>query len=244
MEWAKTEGMKAWNERVIETLEKKPCNKTPFEMWDEKESFVPKMSYSQICIMCGTLHERKLTITGLEIGHDGKDYCYFPSIETPEQRAFADKIFTYTPMDASTANKLKIYILKGGDPAPVFSHDGKYLGIWGLKVNTAYIAETKEEKKVLNNIMALQYRVQETAKAINADIKQQVSMHPDYERIQELGTEMLTGKRRTHVDFEKRIEGRYDKSALLLDEIEAKEATRFKEIIDPDTGEIHRIELN
>jgi hypothetical protein len=244
MEWAKTEGMKSWNERVIETLEKKPCNKTPFEMWDEKESYVPKLSYSQLCMMCGTLHERKLTITGLEVGHDGKDYCYFPSIETPDQRAFADRIFTYTPMDASTANKLKIYILKGGDPAPVFSHDGKYLGIWGLKVNTAYIAETKEEKKVLSNIMALQYRVQETAKAINADIKQQVSMHPDYERIEELGNEMLTGKRRTYVDFEKRIEGRYDKSALLLDEIEAKEAPRYKEIVDPDTGEIHRIELN
>ena len=100
------------------------------------------------------------------------------------------------------------------------------------------------QKKVLSNIMALQYRVQETAKAINADIKQQVSMHPDYERIEELGNEMLTGKRRIHVDFEKRIEGRYDKSALLLDEIEAKEAPRYKEITDPDTGEIHRIELN
>jgi hypothetical protein len=184
----------------------------------------------------------------LEIGHEGKDYIYFPSIETPEQRALADRIFTYTPMDANTANKLKIYILKGGDPAPVFSHDNKYLGIWGLKVHTAYIAETKEEKKVLSNIMALQYRVEETARVINADIKQQVSMHPDFERIEALGNEMLTGKRRALApkgeQEEKRIEGRYDKSALLLEEIEAKVTPRYKELVDPDTGEIHRIELN
>ncbi|HEY5508419.1 MAG TPA: transposase family protein [Paludibacter sp.] len=244
MEWAKTEGIKSWNERVIETLERKPCNKTPFEMWDEKESYVPKMSYTQICQMCGTLHERKLTINGLDISHETKNYTYYPSIETSEQRAIAERIFTYIPMDANTTNKLKIYILKGGDPAPVFSHDNKYLGIWGLKVNTAYIAETKVEKGVLDNYMALQYRVQETAKAINSDIKQQVSMHPDFERIEALGNEMLTGKRRTHVDFEKRVEGRYDKSALLLEEVEAKEAPRYKEIVDPDTGEIHRIELN
>jgi len=244
MEWAKTEGIKAWNERVIETLERKPCNKTPFELWDEKESYVPKMSYSQLCQMCGTLHERKLTITGLEISHQGSDYIYFPSIETPEQRTIADKIFTYTPMDANTTNKLKIYILKGGDPAPVFSHDNKYLGIWGLKTNTAYIAETKQEKAVLNNYMALQYRVEETAKEINANIKNSVKRHPDYERIEALGNEMLTGKRRARVETEKRVEGRYDKSALLTEEIEAKEATRYKILVDPDTGEEHRIELN
>lgn len=244
MEWAKTEGIKAWNERVIETLERKPCNKTPFELWDKKESYVPKMSYSQLCQMCGTLHERKLTITGLEISHQGGDYIYFPSIETPEQRTIADKIFTYTPMDANTTNKLKIYILKGGDPAPVFSHENKYLGIWGLKTNTAYIAETKQEKAVLNNYMALQYRVEETAKEINANIKNSVKRHPDYERIEALGNEMLTGKRRARVETEKRVEGRYDKSALLTEEIEAKEATRYKILVDPDTGEEHRIELN
>jgi hypothetical protein len=242
MEWSKNEGIKAWNERVIETLEGQKCDKTPFEMWDEKESYVPRLSYVQLCQLCGTLHERKLTINGLDISHKTKDYTYFPPIETSEQRENAQKIFTHIPMDANTTNKLKIYILDGGEPAPVFTHDNKPLGIWKLKTRTAYIAETNEEKTVLNNFAALQHRVEEAAKKINSDIKKAVERDPDFERIEQLGNEALTGKRRPYV-------GRYDKSALLTEEIEAKageciiiDATpEYKEIVDPDTGEIIRI---
>ncbi len=241
MQWAKTEGLKAWNERVIETLERKPCNKTPYQLWDEKESYVPKLSYTQLCVLCGTLHEKKLTINGLDIEHKTKPYTYYPAIETAEQREIAQKIFTYIPMNAETTNKMKIYILEGGQPAPVFSHDGKYLGIWPIKTNTAYIAETKQQKAVLDNYMALQHRVLDSAKNINAEIKQTISMHPDFEAIEAIGNEILTGKR---------VESRYDKSSLLVEEIEAKETKaidipekKYKTLVDPDTGEIFQIEL-
>ena len=251
MEWAKTEGIKLWNERIIETLEGKKCDKTPFELWEEKESYVPKLSYSQLCTLCGTLHERKLTIAGLEIEHNTKSYNYYPAIETSEQRAIAEKIFTYTPMDANTTNKLKIYILEGGEPAPVFSHDDKYLGIWNLKQKTAFIAETKEEKGVLANFTALQYRIERTAKEINGSIKQSVERNSNFERIEQLGNEALTGKHRPYEGFSesaKKWVGRYDKSELLTEEMEAKvgeeiKEKKYKELVDCDTGEIIRIEI-
>jgi len=261
MQWAKGEGMKVWNERVIETLENKPCNKTPFELWEQKESYVPKLSYSQLCVLCGTLHEKKLTINGIDIEHKTKAYTYFPSIDTPEQRQMAEKIFTYIPLDSVTANKMKIYILNGGEPAPVYAHDGTYLGVWGLKTNTAYIAETADQKATLNNFMALQYRVEQKAKEINAGIKNSIERHPDFERIEAMGNEMLTGKRRPMseaMENERKVVGRYDKSALLEDEQNAKsdryegftdaakkfcEAKQYREYVDPDTGEIHKIEI-
>lgn len=244
MDWLKNEGLKIWNERIIEQLEGKPCNKTPYELWDEKESFVPQLTYVQLCQMCGTLHQKKLTINGLDIQHNTESYTYYPAIETSEQRAIADRIFTYIPMDAQTTNRLNIYILKGGEPAPVFDHEGKYLGIWNLKVRTAYIAETKEEKQILDNYMALQYRIEHTAKAINNEVDQFMSKHPDLEYIESLGNEMLTGKRRAYT-------GRYDKSELLQEEMDAKatdipvaKEKRYKEYVDPDTGELYRVELN
>ena len=69
-------------------------------------------------------------------------------------------------------------------------------------------------------------------------------MHPDYERIQELGEEMLTNKRRAYT-------GRYDKTALLEEEMNAKAddlpelspKRQIKTLVDPDTGECYDIEI-
>jgi len=244
MDWITDKGLKLWNERVIEQLEGKTCNKTPYELWDEKESYVPKLSYVQLCQLCGTLHKRKLTIAGLDVQHNTESYTYFPPIKTSEQRAVAEKVFSYIPMDAQTTNRLNIYILNGGEPAPVFDHENRYLGVWTLKERTAYIAETKEEKELLDNYIALQYRVEQSAKEHNAGILQYIEKHPDYEAIVELGEEMLTGKHRPYT-------GRYDKSELLEEEINAKaddipvyQEEIYKELVDPDTGEIIRIKLN
>lgn len=249
MDWLKTTGITIWNERIIETLERKLCGKSPNQLWDEKESFVPKLSYTQIAVLCGTLHERKLTINGLDIEHNTQPYTYFPPIDTPEQRAKANDIFTYIPLKADSANRLKIYILNPGEPAPVYTQQGDFLGLWNMKTNAAYIAETKQEKAVLSNYMSLQYRINETAKTINTEIKQAVERHPDYENIKALGNEMLTGKR---------VISRYDKSALLEEEATAKaqepetlsvetlQSThqQFKSLVDPDTGEIYQILIN
>ncbi len=242
MEWVKSEGLKEWNEHIIETLEGKPCGKTPFELWDEKESYTPKMSYSDLCRMCGTLHERKLTTAGLDIDHNRISYTYFPKIETPEQRAAAEEIFTRIPMDARTANRLKIYILKGGDPAPVFTPDDKFLGMWTEKPRTEYIAETDEELKVLNNFMALQKRVENKAKEINLEVRKSIEMHPDYEHIKHFGEQAPTGRKREYT-------GRYDKSELLTEEVEFKASdlalpAKYRELVDPDTGEIITVKIN
>lgn len=258
MEWVKTTGMELWNQRIIEQLERKECGKSPNQLWAEKESFVPALTYTQLSVLCGTLHKRKLTINGLDIEHNTKPYTYFPPIDTPEQREYAQRIFTHIPLDAVTTNQLKIYILKDGDPAPVFTHDNKPLGIWGLKTNTAFIADTKEEKAVLSNYRALQYRVEEAAREINATVKQTIERHPDFERIEELGHEMLTGKREapskdeanneSFAEAAKRWVSRYDKSELLTEEIEAKagepiQNTIYKTLVDPDTGETYKVKV-
>ena len=251
MDWIRNEGMKLWNERIIETLERKKCNKSPNQLWEEKESYVPLLSYEQVAVLCGACHERKLTINGLDIEHKTVPYTYFPPFSTSEERAEATKIFTDIPLKSDSANRLKIYIIKGGAPAPVYTGNGKFLGIWKVKTNAAYIAETAEDKATLNNYMALQCDVQKKAKEINAGIKQGIESHPDFEAIDALGHEPLTGKR---------VISRYDKSALLEEEIEAKDGTgtkenasidtvinetpQYREIVDPDTGEIHTIKIN
>jgi hypothetical protein len=235
MEWLKTEGMQLWNERIIKTLERKPCGKSPMQLWNEKESYTPELPYTQLCVICGTLHEVKLTVNGLDLSHKTKDYTYFPLIETQEQREKAQQIFSEIPRQANTANKCKIYILTGGKSAPVFDHNGKFLGVWECKKNAAFIAETKEEKEVVGNYIALQQRILENAKETNLKIKQTAERSPDFERLEQLGNEPLTGKR---------IAGRYDKSECLVEEIEAKAAEKwvstqeYKELVDPDTGEI------
>ena len=242
MQWIKTEGLKAWNERVIKTLERKPCNKTPYELWDEKESFVPKLSYIQLCQLCGTRHDRKLTIDGLDIEHKTMPYIYFPPIETSEQRTIAANIFNTIPLKAVTSNILSIYLLEPGEPAPVFDHSGKYLGIWSLKPHVGYIDKTGN----LDKFMALVYKVKEQANTINKTVQNYIAKHPDFERIEALGEEMLVGKRRAYTS-------RYDKSELLEEEIAGKanesfiiieETPEYKEIADADTGEIHRVRIN
>jgi hypothetical protein len=249
--WIKTEGIKAWNERIIKTLEGKKCNKTPYQLWDEKESFVPKLDYVSLCKMCGTRHDRKLTINGLDISHNKADYTYFPSIETPEEREYAAKIFNSIPLAAQTLNVLAIYILEGGEPAPVFDHSGKFIGIWNQKPRVGYIDKTGN----LDKFMALIYRVKEQAKSYNQAVKDDIAKRPDAEAIEALGNEMLTGKRVKYEGFDeaaKRFCGRYDKSELLTDEVEAKagelitlEATpEYIERVDPDTGEVYRIKTN
>lgn len=245
MKWLKTEGIRLWNERVIETLEGQTCNKTPMELWDEKESYTPEIPYSELCVMCGTLHERKLTITGLEIEHNKHRYIYFPPIKTSAQREVAEKIFTTTPMNARTANKFKIYILKGGEPAAVFNNDNVFVGLWQQKEKVAFMAESKEEKEALDNFMALQYRIEARAREINEGFKKRIEMHPQYEEIEAISNEPLTGKHRPYT-------GRYDKTALLEEEQESKaedilnglEEPEFKELVDPDTGEIIYIQIN
>lgn len=250
MEWAKGEGVKLWNERIIETLERKACNKTPYELWDEKESHTPKLDFVTLAQVCGTLHVKKLTISGLEIAHNTQAYTYFPKIETSEQRAKAAEIFTYVPLDAQTSNRLSVFVLEAGEPAPVF-WGKKYLGLWTQKPSvgfTAGIDGTKEEKEVFGWYMALQHRVRDKAKTINKDIQQYISMHPDFENIEKLGKEALTGKHRAYT-------GRYDKSALLEQEADFKagehdgfellEATpEIVQLVDPDTGEILTIDKN
>jgi hypothetical protein len=60
--------------------------KTPYELYDELGICTPKLSYIQLCELCGTAHQRKLTINGLTIEQPRNTYTYFPPIETSEQR--------------------------------------------------------------------------------------------------------------------------------------------------------------
>jgi len=250
MNWIRTEGIKLWNERIIETLEGKTCDKTPYELWDAKESFVPKLSYIQLCQLCGIRNDRKLTVNGLDISHKTVDYTYFPEIETPEQRAVAANLFNTIPLDAQTANVLSIYILNPGEPAPVFDRSGKFLGVWTLKQKVDYIDESGN----LDKFMALAYRVKEQAKAVNQTVRDEIEKNPDYEKIDALGKEALTGKRRKYEGFGEAAKtwcGRYDKSELLTEEVTAKagmeqlsDTPEYKELVDPDTGEIYRIRIN
>jgi hypothetical protein len=252
MTWVQTEGIRLWNERIIKTLEGAPCGKTPFELWDEKESMTPQLSYVQLCRLCGVRHDRKLTINGLDISHNAVDCTYFPPIETPEQRAAAAAVFNAIPLDAQTSNVLSVYILEPGEPAPVFDREGRFLGVWTRKQKVDYIDENGD----LGKFLALAYRVREQAKTFNQSVKDDIARRPDADRIEALGNESLTGKHRKYegfADAAKRWCGRYDKTALLEEEAAAKagenaillEATSaYKDLVDPDTGEIHRVLIN
>ncbi len=251
MEWLRTDGLHAWNEHVIETLEGKKCGKTPYELWEEKESETPRLDEIALCVLCGTPHRVQFTINGLSLEHEGVKYVYFPPIETPEERKAAAALYNRIPLDDRTtaSNRMTAYVLEGGEPAAIYDNDGVFVGMWGLKPCVGYIDETGE----LGKFMALAHRVKEQAKAFNEDIKQSIERHDDRENIERIGEEMLTGRRRTFA-------GRYDKSALLEDEIEEKSngslleeeqkpeskhelyksTPEFKEYVDPDTGEIYR----
>jgi hypothetical protein len=249
MEWIKSEGLKLWNERIIKQLDNKPCNKTPMQLWAEKESYVPELTYEQLCVLCGTVHVKELTTGGLEIKHQGEPYTYFPPISTPEQREYAQWLFSNIPLQSQEESRCEVYVLEAGKPAAVFAHGGRFLGIWPLKDRVDFIAETPEQKELLSNYLSLQHRVREHAKQSNENIIQSIEMNADFETIRKIGEEALTGRKTPCEECEDvpvKLLGRYDKSALLADETEVKaqRQVQYKELIDPDTGEVIKIKIN
>lgn len=245
-EWLKTEGMKLWNERVIDTLDHKPCGKTPYELWDSLESATSALTFVELCRICGTKHSKKLTNEGLEIQEKNVKYLYFPAVDTPEEREKAERIFRETPRFTPESSKLDIYVLEYGEPAAVFTRDGRYLGAWTIKKHVPFLATFNKDTETFNKMSDLQERTHEKAREIADTNKQYVEHHPDAELIHELATTPLVGKRRKY-------EGRYDKEVLLNQETAVKagisplcqaydETPEYKEYVDPDTGEIHRVE--
>ena len=47
---------------------------------------------------------------------------------------------------------MSIYILNPGEPAPVYTHDGQYLGLWELKKTVSYTAmlDKNKDKSIKN----------------------------------------------------------------------------------------------
>jgi hypothetical protein len=264
IEWIRTEGITMWNEHIIETLDRKPCGKTPYELWAEKKSATPPLPYEQLCVLCGTRHDRKLTVNGLEISHKTAGYIYYPATGDSEQREAGARVYNAIPLlEARTAGILSIYILEPGEPAPVYDRSGQYLGTWELKKHVGYIDETGE----LGNQLAFANRVKAQATEFNQKVKDEIARRPDAEQIEALSSEPVKSRFRKYEGFDEAAEawavaedakktkpqkppGRYDKDALLAEETAEKgvlellaSTPEYKEYVDPDTGEVHRLTI-
>lgn len=244
-EWLRTEGKKMWNERIITQLNGKPCNKTPFELWDELASETKPLSLPELAQLCGTKHHVKLTNDGLTVQDKKIEYTYFPTLNTKEEIEEAEKIFRETPRFTPESSKLDIYVLEYGKPAVVFSHDGKLIGTWIIKERVPFLATFKKDTAVYNKMRDLQAETRDKAKEIKDTTTQFAKDHPDAELIEQLASTPLVGKRRPYV-------GRYNKEAFLQEEADIKggietlrqvleETPEYIEYVNPDTGEIHKL---
>jgi hypothetical protein len=208
------EVMQQWNHYIIETREGKPCGLTPTELWNQLESYTPKLDTIQLAMLCGSKHTVKLTIDGLTVQNNGQRYLYFPPIDTNEELDRAYEIFAEIPRTGHRqGSQLDIYILDYGQPAPVFKGN-KYYGMWTLKPRADMFASlTKDTVNYTKLRKFQQLFIERTVDELD-QIEQQYRVQPYAPIIDELKNQPLTGR--------KRIVPLLDKSALNAEEIMAK----------------------
>lgn len=230
VQWLQSEAMDLWNTHIIETMNRKPLNKTPDELWNEKESYTVKLSRMRLAMIAGNHHKRKLENEGLHIQNSYSHYTYFPPVATDEQRKKAVKIFAKIPRNARTTNRLNIYVLEYGEPAYVYDHaNKKYLGEWLLKEETI-ATEILQEKtsETYKNFRKLQVDFTEDAKQFTEKVMN-VGKSEHAKEVNEVGKEVLTGKKRD-IKKEKKetYTGQYDKENLNLEEVWSKGMKEFE----------------
>ncbi|MDD2965459.1 MAG: transposase family protein [Bacteroidales bacterium] len=245
-EWVRKESVELWNTHIIQELEGQPCGKTPHELWKEKKSETAKLPFLEIARLAAVKnHTVRLNNDGAEIQNNGHKYTYFPLIGTPEQQAHADEVFARIPRGDREGSQVTIQIVEYGKKAPVY-YKNQFLGIWEQVKRVPYFATFEGDTADYNNMRALQNLQIDNARKKVEETRQALRNHPDEEKIIELASTPLTGRRR--------LSGQYDKEDLnafemgACDNVEpeaiAVDKVEYKTLVDPDTGETYYIPIN
>ena len=242
--WLRTECISDWNSHIIETYEDKPLGKSPGQLWDEKESKAPKLDYATLLWLAGTMHEVKKTMNGVDIRDDNYKYRYLPDINDTDKAAD-------TWLAIPTGTKVLVYAGQYGQPVSVWQGH-TFHGLWTLKERVPMFATFEGDTEEYNKQRGFQQAVIDQAKRRNAEAENTYKQQPDTEGVEKLISEPLVGRKITGKldkatrNAEEMMEkaGKQSPDALaefnrLVAEAEkAKKEVKYREVPDPDTGEI------
>jgi hypothetical protein len=236
-----------WNNHIINEMNRKPCGKTPNELWNEKDSATGRLSFIELSVLCGNRHTVKLTNRGLTVENDGIEYTYFPKIDTDAQRNRAVEIFAKVPRIADEASKLTVYVLNYGSDAVIFDRpNGKYLGTWSIKEEASGAATFENDTDVYLKGKAFQKAYTDKARQEGERLKNAIENRPDVDEITRLSKEALTGKKRHTPVFDKPLLNAVEEAGDSPQAIDGylNELSQMKQYVDEDTGELIYIKNN
>ncbi|MBY0244793.1 MAG: transposase family protein [Sphingobacteriaceae bacterium] len=228
--WLSNEAMDAWNNRKMKTLERKPCGKTPNELWQEKESATALLDGFTKVAIAGISHRVRLTIDGLTIQHQKQTYTYFPNLFTNYGFEKGLEVYEKIPLKHHPkSGQLSLYINEYGDnEALVFDKDidkgGKYIDTWILKPTVSMVASLEGDSEKLAVFLSFQKAVRERAYDMVKEAKQLAECY-------EMNTNAGQKNRMTQ------LENRYDKEALHEEEMGDFENING-EMVNTSTGEV------
>lgn len=168
--WLETEGMDAWNNMIIETLEKKPCGKTPNQLYSEKPCKGIVLDAMKKTILTGKSHRIKLTIEGLEVRNNKISYVYFPDVTTEKGRENGKIVYMKTPLhNHPQTGKLTLYFDDyNAEWAYIFDKNvekgGKLIDVWRLKTSVDYVASLNNDTEMLGHYQKFQKGIKQLAK--------------------------------------------------------------------------------
>lgn len=224
------EVMQQWNHYIIETREGKPCGKTPTELWNAAESATPKLDYINLCLLTGQKHTVKLTIDGLTVQNNTKQYTYFPSLDTAEAIELAIGAFSQVPRRGHReGSQMDIYVIEYGKPALVMK-DNKCYGLWALKPRADMFATLTKDTENYKLLRRLQELLVSYAHDNIQQVDEQYQVQAFAPIVDQLKHTPLVGR--------KRVTPRLDKSALNADEIMAKSGQETPDAVETIAGEI------
>ena len=244
-----------WNNHIIKTRGGEKYDKTPAELWNSLESETCPLPYTELSMLAGAKHTVKMSIAGAEVQHENIKYLYFPQIDTEEQRIKADKILASIPLYQKESSLCDLYILSYGKPAPVFCQK-RYMGTWTLKSKAPYLAGHHHNTETLVNMNDLQKKQIASAKNFCKESTDRIKNGPDAQLFEQMGSTAYVGRTR--------ITGKYDKAEFNASEVMEKAlidtpdpvtelknelesvttVPQFKQLVDPDDGEIYLIPIN
>ena len=129
----RTEQLHEYNHIVLKTFGRKPCDKTPNELWESKESATEKFTAERLAAYAGYEHRVTFTKAGLTVQHKGKQFTYFPAVNTEEDRQQALQLFSTLKVNSPESSKRTLYILDYSAGAYVWTKNwekGKFLGFF------------------------------------------------------------------------------------------------------------------
>ncbi len=249
--WTVNDAMEEWNALVIEQLNHRSCNKTPIELWNEKESATDPLHPQAAAVWFGEHHEIKLSIHGVKVQHTDSlgyahQYIYFPSsLESPEDIDRTINIFQRLPHTSRKAVKVHLYITEYGQPAHVFEHafsgsqPPKYLGEWVLKPNISMVAALTGQTEMLERWKLFVKQYEEKARNYIQQVRETVTSMEDQEGIAAIKADPLASKKRkvkANHPFDK-DELREEEELFKLADGDESAMEEMRTLVDPDTGE-------